>query len=73
MIWYLNRASHGGQGTRELDERAVTRGLDKPPFVVGKAGLDQFSLEPFELGIRSFLSALHQRRVTDHVSGQDRR
>jgi len=29
--------------------------------------------EPLELGIGSFLSALHQRGVADHVSGQDRR
>ena len=28
MILYLNRASHGGQGTRELGERAITRCLD---------------------------------------------
>jgi hypothetical protein len=65
MILYLNRASHGGQGTRELDERAITRSLDKSPFVAGEAGLDQFSLEPLELGVGGFLSAMHQRRVTD--------
>ena len=73
MILYLNRASHGGQGTRELDERAITSCLDKSPVVAGEARLDQFSLEPVELGVCRFLSALHQRRVTDHVGGQDRR
>src|SRR5215831_19183494 len=73
MILYLNRTSHGGQGTRELDERAITRGLDQSPVVAGQAGLYQFSLEPLELGVCGFLSALHQRGVTDHVSGQDRR
>jgi hypothetical protein len=73
MILYLNRASHGGQGTRELDKRAIIRCLDKSPFVAGEAGLDQFPLEPLELGVCGFLSALHQRRVTDHVGGQDRR
>jgi hypothetical protein len=29
MILYLNRASYGGQGTRELNERAITRCLDQ--------------------------------------------
>src|ERR1700730_6841339 len=33
MILYLNRASHGGQRTREFGERAVTRSLDKSSFV----------------------------------------
>jgi hypothetical protein len=51
--------------------RAIARCLDKSPFVAGEAGLDQFSLEPLELGIGGFLSALHQRGVTDHVGGQD--
>src|SRR5262245_27484628 len=73
MILYLNRTSHGGQGTRELDERAVTRGLDQSPVVAGEARLDYFALQPLELGIGGFLSALHQRGVTDHVSSQDRR
>jgi hypothetical protein len=41
--------------------------------VAGKARLDDFALQPLELGIRSFLSALHQRSVTDDVGGQDRR
>ena len=44
MILYLNRASHGGQRARELDERAITSCLDKSPFVViatvGPEGLD---------------------------------
>jgi hypothetical protein len=35
--------------------------------------LDQFSLEPLELGVGGFLSALHERGVTNHVGGQDRR
>jgi hypothetical protein len=73
MILYLNRASHGGQGTRELDERAITRSLDESPFVAEEAGFEQFSLEPLELDVCRFPSALHQRRVTDHVGGQDRR
>jgi hypothetical protein len=53
--------------------RAVTRGLDKSPFVAGEAGLDQFSLETLELGIGGFFVAFHERGITDHVSGQDRR
>ena len=73
MILYLNRASHGGQGTRELDESAITRCLDKSPFVAGEARLDQFPLEPLKLGIGGFLSALHERGIPDHVGGQDRR
>jgi hypothetical protein len=71
MILHLNRASHGGEGTRELCERAITRCFDKSPFVAGEARLDQFSLEPLELGVGGFLVALHQRRVTNHVNGQD--
>jgi len=67
----LNRASHGVQGTRELDKRAITRCLNKSPFVAGEARLDQFSLEPLELGVGGFLCALHQRTVTDYVGGQD--
>ena len=73
MILHLNRTSHGGQGTGELDERAITRGLDQSPVVAGKARLDYFALEPFELSIGSLLSPLHQRSVTDHVGSQDRR
>ena len=73
MILHLNRAFHGGQRTRELGVRAITRCLDKSPFVSGEAGLDQFSLEPLELGVGGLLSALHQRRVTDHIGSQDRR
>jgi hypothetical protein len=53
MILYLERASHGGQGTRELGERAVTRSLDEPALVAGEAGRNQF-----ELGVRGFLSTL---------------
>jgi hypothetical protein len=53
--------------------RAVTRGLDQSPVVAGEARLDYLALEPLELGVGGFLGALHQRRVTDHVSGQDRR
>jgi hypothetical protein len=67
----LNRASHGVQGTRELGQRAITRCLDEPPFMPGEARLDQFSLEPLELGVGGFFSTLHQRGVTDHVDGQD--
>ena len=59
MILYLDRASHGGQGTCELGERAITRCLDKSPFVAGEARLDQFSLEPLELGVGGFFGALH--------------
>jgi hypothetical protein len=40
--------------------------------VAGEAGLDYFALQPLELGVAGFLSALHQRRVTDHVGGQNR-
>jgi hypothetical protein len=69
MILDFDRTSHGGQGTRELSERAITRYLDEPPFVASEAMLNHFSLEPLELGIGSFLSALHQRGVADHVSG----
>jgi hypothetical protein len=72
MILHLNRASHGGQGTGELGERAVTRGLDKPPLVAADARLDQFSLEPLELGVGTFLVAFHERGIADHVGGQDR-
>jgi len=43
----------------------------KPPLLAGEAWLDQFSLEPLELGVGRFLGVLHQRRVTDHVGGQD--
>jgi len=73
MILHLNRASYGGYGAGELDQRPITRCLDQTPFVPREARLDQFSLEPLELGIGSFLGALHQRGVTDHVGGQDRR
>ena len=71
MILYLNRASRRGYGTRELSERAITLCLDKSSFVAGEARFDQFSLESLELGVGSFLSALHQRGVTDHIGGQD--
>jgi hypothetical protein len=71
MILYLERASHSGQGTRELDKRAITRCLDKSPFLAAEAGLNQFSLESLELGVRGFLGALHERGITDYVGGQD--
>ena len=69
----LHRASHRCRWTCELGQRAVTRGLDQSPVVAGKARLDYFALEPFELSIGSLLSPLHQRSVTDHVGSQDRR
>jgi hypothetical protein len=72
MILHLNRAFHGGQRTRELGVRAITRRLDKSPLVSGEAGFDQFSLEPLELGIGGFLVAFHQRGIANHVGGQDR-
>ena len=71
MILDFDRTSHGGQGTRELGERAITRSLDESPFVAGETRLDQFSLEPFELGVGGFLGALHQRGVADHIGSQD--
>src|SRR6266496_2314852 len=73
MILHLDRASRGGQGARELGQRAITRCLDESSFVAGEARLDQFSLEPFELGVGGFLSAFHERGITNHVGGQDRR
>jgi hypothetical protein len=42
-------------------------------IVAEEAGLNYFALEPLELGVGRLLSALHQRRVTDHVGGQNRR
>jgi hypothetical protein len=41
--------------------------------VAGEARLDQFSLEPLELGVGGFFVAFHERGITDYVSGQDRR
>jgi hypothetical protein len=64
LILYLNRASRGGQGARKLGERAITRSLDKSPFVAGEVRLDQFSLKPFELGVGGFFSAFHKRGIT---------
>jgi hypothetical protein len=58
MILHLNCASHGGQETRELGERAVTRRLDKSPFVAGEARRNQFSLKPLELAVGGFFGAL---------------
>jgi hypothetical protein len=52
--------------------RSIARCLDKSPVVAGEAGLDQFSLEPLELGIGGFLVAFHERGIANHVSGQDR-
>jgi hypothetical protein len=73
MILYLDRASHGGQGARELGERTVTRSLDKAALVAGQTGRNQFSLEPLELGVGGFLGTLQQRRVTHNVRRQDYR
>ena len=50
---------------------AIARGLDQAASVAREARLEQVALDPLELGIGGFLRALHQRRVTDHVSGQD--
>jgi hypothetical protein len=58
MILYLNRAFHGSQRTREFGERAVTRSLDKSPFVAGEARRNQFSLKPLELSVGRFLSVM---------------
>jgi hypothetical protein len=41
--------------------------------VAGEAWLDQFSLEPLELGVGGFFGPLHERGIADHVSGEDRR
>jgi hypothetical protein len=41
--------------------------------VVGEARLDYFALQPLELGVGGFVSAFHERGITNHVGGQDRR
>src|SRR6516225_5179166 len=66
MILYLDRTSHGSQGTCELGESAITRGLDKSPFVAGQAGLDRLSHEPFELGVGGFFGPFHKSGIADH-------
>src|SRR6185312_3258812 len=73
MILHLGLASHSGQGTCELGERAITRCLDQSAVVSGEARRDQVPLEPLELSVGGFLRALHHRRVADHIGGQDRR
>lgn len=71
MILHLDRASRGGKGACELGECTITGRFDKSAFVPGDTGFDQLLLEPLELGVGGFLGALHQRRVTDHIGGQD--
>jgi hypothetical protein len=73
MILYLNRTSHGGQGTRKLGVGAITRGLDKSPFVAGEARLDQLSPEPLELGVGGFFGPLHKSGIADHIGREDGR
>jgi hypothetical protein len=53
--------------------RSIARGLDKPTFVAGETRLDQFSVEPIELGVGGFLVAFHERGIAHHVSRQDGR
>jgi hypothetical protein len=71
MILHLDGAFRGGERAGEFSERAIARRLDQSPLMADEAGFDQFPLEPLDFGIGGFLGALHQRRVTDYVGGQD--
>src|SRR6516164_2681264 len=70
---YLNRASHCSRWTRELGQRAVTRGLDQSPVVAREARLDYFALQPLELGVSGFFGPFHKRGIADHIGREDGR
>src|SRR4029453_13700822 len=56
----------------ELDQEAVTHGLEEPSGVLGDAGLDDLGAQRLELSQRSGLVAADELRVADHIGHQDR-
>jgi len=56
MVLDLNCAFRGSQGAGELSQRTITSCSDESSLVAGKARLDQFPFQPFELGVGGFLA-----------------
>ena len=74
VVGFLYRlgAAHRLNSAGELDQEAVTHGLEQPSSVLGDLGLDDLGAQCFELRQRSGLVAAHELRVADHIGYQDR-
>jgi hypothetical protein len=64
-------AAHRIDDRRELDENAVTRGLDDTALVLGDQRIDELPAMALERGERPFLVGAHEARVSRHVRGKD--
>ena len=64
-------AAHRINDRGELDENAVTRGLDDTALVLGDQRIDELPAMALERGERPFLVGAHEARVSRHVRGED--
>ncbi len=72
IVLYIRRTLDGIDDTAELDQEAVTHGLDEAAPVVGDGRFDDLVETPIELCPRAGLVLPHQSAVTDHVSREYR-
>ena len=68
---HLDRAAHGIDHARELQQQAVARGLDDAPSVAGDCRVDHLLAKGFQRRQRAALVAAHQPRVARDVGRDD--
>ena len=66
-----DRAGDCVHDTGELDQGAIAHQLDDPAAVLGNQRVDEFPPMRLQALERAGLVAFHERRVADHVRGQD--
>ena len=68
---HLDRAAHGIDHARELQQQAVARGLDDAPSMAGDCWVDHLLPKGFQRRQRAALVPAHQPRVARDVSRHD--
>jgi hypothetical protein len=63
-----NRASHGIDGARELDQHAIAGGLDYTAVILGDSRIDDLAPVRLQGSKRADLISTHQARVTGDIS-----
>jgi hypothetical protein len=71
-LLHFDGATHCLDDARELDEDAVTGGLDDAPVVLLDLRVDQLAAMSLQTRVRSLLVRLRQPAITGDVGGQDR-
>ena len=68
---HLDRTTQCGDHALELDQQAVTHGLDQPSIILGDLWLEDLVQVILKTGARSLLVDLAQMAVTDDISNQN--